>query len=98
MAGFDTLLKLMATLAYGSIAWFMLRQSVAYLPAYWASLAIAGHFGVVVLRTVVILFWQDTPLWWSHVHRVTAMICMVAIVYEVCQEKRGPHDQLHSSA
>ncbi|MEZ4714284.1 MAG: hypothetical protein R3A44_44300 [Caldilineaceae bacterium] len=95
---FDILLKLMTTVAYGSIAWFMIRQSVASLPAYWVNFSLGVHFGIVVLRTVMILFWRDDPVWWAHVHRVTAMGCMAAIAYEVCQEKRGPHDQLHPSA
>jgi hypothetical protein len=85
----DTLLRIGVTLAYGSIAWYMVRHSLSF--RNYAHLSIGLHFSIIVLRMVATLLWGDAPAEWMRIHRLTAMICMWAIMYEVRQETACIH-------
>ncbi len=84
----ESLLNVLTTIAYGSISAYFIHRSVIGRSPHYVKFALSAHFAVVLLRTVVILFWQDTPAQWAHVHRVTAVMCMAAIIHEIglCKE------------
>ena len=91
VAAFDSWLQILNILAYGAIAAYMYyRASIGLTPPY-AKLAVGVHFNVTLVRLGVTLFWQDSPTEWGYIHRVTAVICMLAIAYEI-----GRGDKTHA--
>lgn len=87
---YELIIRLINPLSYGSIAAYMIHRAFVGLTSQYVKFFIGVHFTVVLIRTVVILLWRDSPNEWKYIHAATAAICMCAVFYY--SFKRTPHD------